>query len=51
MGKILSKIWLSNGETINQYNCIWDTVSMETLISEKVISDLNPMNYLLNFKI
>ncbi|MDY0270196.1 hypothetical protein [Trichloromonas sp.] len=39
----MNKNWLSNGEIIKQYNCIWDTGSMETLISEKVINDLNPI--------
>ena len=42
MGKILSKVWLSNGDLINQYTCIWDTGSMETIISDKVVSELSP---------
>jgi hypothetical protein len=42
MEKVLSEIWVSNGESINKYTCIWDTGSMETLVSEKVISDLTP---------
>jgi hypothetical protein len=42
MEKILSKVWLSNGDLINQYVCIWDTGSMETIVSDKVVSDLNP---------
>jgi hypothetical protein len=42
MEKILSKIWLSNGDLIKEYICIWDTGSMETLVSYKVVSDLNP---------
>lgn len=42
MEKILSKVWTSNGDSINQYVCIWDTGSMETIVSDKVISDLNP---------
>ena len=42
MEKILSKAWLSNGDLINQYVCIWDTGSMETIVSDKVVSELNP---------
>ena len=42
MEKILSKVWASNGNLINQYVCIWDTGSMETIVSDKVISDLKP---------
>jgi hypothetical protein len=42
MEKILSKVWLSNGDLIKQYVCIWDTGSMETIVSDKVISDLSP---------
>lgn len=42
MEKILSKVWVSNGSLINQYICIWDTGSMETIVSDKVVSDLNP---------
>jgi hypothetical protein len=42
MEKILSKVWLSNGDLINQYTCIWDTGSMETIISDKVVSELSP---------
>lgn len=42
MEKILSNIWLSNGDLIKQYVCIWDTGSMETIVSDKVVSDLKP---------
>lgn len=42
MEKILGKVWVSNGNLINQYICIWDTGSMETIISDNVVSDLNP---------
>lgn len=42
MEKILSKVWLSNGDLIKQYVCIWDTGSMETIVSDKVVSELNP---------
>jgi len=42
MEKILSKVLISNGDLINQYVCIWDTGSMETIVSDKVISDLKP---------
>jgi hypothetical protein len=42
MEKILSKVWLSNGSLINQYTCICDNGSMETIVSDKVISDLKP---------
>ncbi len=42
MEKILSKVWISNDDLINQYVCIWDTGSMETIISDKVLSELNP---------
>lgn len=45
MEKILSKVWVSNGNLINQYVCIWDTGSMETIISDKVVSDLNPKKH------
>lgn len=42
MEKILSKVWVSNDDLINQYVCIWDTGSMETIVSDKVILDLKP---------
>ena len=42
MEKILSKVWLSNVDLVKQYVCIWDTGSMETIVSDKVVSDLNP---------
>ena len=42
MAKILTKIRLLNGNVSNQYDCIWDTGSMETLISNRVVQDLNP---------
>lgn len=42
MGKILNNVHISNGDSIKQYVCIWDTGSMETIVSDKVISDLNP---------
>lgn len=42
MEKILSKVWVSNGDLIYQYICIWDTGSTETIVSEKVLSDLKP---------
>ncbi len=42
MGKILSKVYLSNENESFEYICIWDTGAMETLISEKVLFDLNP---------
>jgi hypothetical protein len=42
MERILSKVWLSNGDLVKQYVCIWDTGSMETIISDKVVSDINP---------
>lgn len=45
MGKILTKLHLSNGNDSNQYTCIWDTGSMETLISDKVVQDLNPTKH------
>ena len=45
MDKILSKVYLSNDNVSNQYTCIWDTGSMETLISEKVVQDLNPSKH------
>jgi len=42
MEKILSKVWISNGDSIKEYVCIWDTGSMETIVSDKVVSELNP---------
>ena len=45
MEKILTNICLSNNGIVNQYTCIWDTGSVETLISDKVINDLNPTKH------
>lgn len=42
MERILSKVFISNGDLMKEYTCIWDTGAMETTISNKVISDLNP---------
>ena len=42
MEKILSRIYLSNGDISKEYICIWDTGSMETLISDRVVQELDP---------
>ena len=45
MGKILSNVILINNGLEKQYTCIWDTGSMETLISKKVVTDLKPQKH------
>jgi hypothetical protein len=41
MEKILSSVLISDDTTVNEYTCLWDTGSMETVISEKVLNDLS----------
>jgi hypothetical protein len=42
MERILTEVYISNGDKIKKYTCIWDTGSIETLISDQVVTDLNP---------
>lgn len=41
--KILTNVILSSNDIIKKYTCIWDTGASETLISNKVINELNPV--------
>ena len=45
MERILSEVTLSNNNISKKYVCIWDTGSVETLISNKVVKDLNPSKH------